>query len=255
MEISERVAVRVASVAAATYDIRSVAGMNFHKLLVALLALFVAAAAAVGIINADPGGNTGEAIPQPAPDETEMVSRAAELVDELEVAPESHQDDYDRDLFGSGWSQQDGCSTRSRVLIEESTVEPEVTESCTVNNGEWDSWFDAETVTEPGDLDIDHLVPLAEAWASGAHAWSDDERREYANDTDTDRPDALVAVTASSNREKADGDPAEWLPPEAASHCRYVAAWVIQKHSWGLTADPDEHEILVSVLDACTADL
>jgi hypothetical protein len=229
--------------------------MDLRKVLITLVSLFIAAAAAAGILNADPDSSSSGATPQPAPDEAEIVTLAAELVDELEIAPESHRESYDRSAFGSGWSQQDGCSTRARVLIEEAVVEPEVDESCTVGNGEWDSWFDGETVTDPGDLDIDHLVPLAEAWASGAHAWTDEERREFYNDTHPDRPDALVAVTASSNREKGDADPAEWLPSEVETHCRYVAAWVIQKHAWDLTADAEEHEVLVSVLDDCTADL
>jgi hypothetical protein len=76
------------------------------------------------------------------------------------------------------------------------------------------------------------------------------QRKAFANDLD--RPDALVAVTASSNRSKGDQDPAEWLPDETDAWCRYTAAWIIQKHAWGLTTDPAEHDRLTAVLTDCT---
>jgi hypothetical protein len=186
--------------------------------------------------------------PRPGPDEEEMVRHAAKLVHELAVAPEVHHDTYDRAAFGSGWASVDGCSVRSRVLIEESLTEPKVADGCAVVAGEWYSWYDGQVVTDPTDLDVDHLVPLAEAWASGAWAWTAEERVAFANDLD--RPEALVAVTASVNREKGDLDPNHWRPHHPDTHCRYVAAWVIQKHAWGLTVDADEQRVLVDILSA-----
>ncbi|CAL9674121.1 hypothetical protein SUDANB176_07636 (plasmid) [Streptomyces sp. enrichment culture] len=79
-------------------------------------------------------------------------------------------------------------------------------------------------VTSASGLDIDHMVPLAESWDSGASAWTAQRREAYANDQGADA--SLVAVTARSNRSKADQDPAEWLPPAAGVHCRYVAEWL-----------------------------
>lgn len=188
--------------------------------------------------------------PRPAPDEHEMVASAAELLGQLKVAPETHHDTYGREAFGSGWASRDGCTTRDLVLRNLSLVRPTVV-GCTVVAGEWYSWYDGRTVTDPGRMDIDHLVPLAEAWASGAHAWSAERRRAFANDLD--RPDALVAVTASVNREKGDLDPNHWRPHHPDTHCRYAAAWVIQKHTWGLTVDPAEYDVLVHILGSCTA--
>lgn len=221
-------------------------------------ALVVAAVMALIVIWA---GVTGELFgapsapaiaPRPAPDQVEQVALAAALLPELEVAPESHHGSYDRARFGNGWANVDGCTVRHIVLAEESLTEPAM-DGCTVVGGEWWSWFDGQTVTDPAELDIDHLVPLAEAWSSGAHAWTDQEREAFANDLD--RPDALVAVTASSNREKSDLDPAEWLPHHPDQHCRYAAAWVIQKHAWGLTVDAEEHAVLGDLLGQCsTAD-
>ena len=99
------------------------------------------------------------------------------------------------------------------------------------------------------DLDVDHLVPLAEAWRSGAHAWDDARRRAFANDLD--EPDALVAVTATSNRQKGDKDPAGWLPPRREQWCWYASAWIRVKAKWDLTADPDEAAALRQVLASC----
>lgn len=93
------------------------------------------------------------------------------------------------------------------------------------------------------------MVPLAEAWDSGAHAWTADQREAYANDLD--EPRALVAVTARTNRSKADQDPAEWLPPGQAAHCRYVAHWLTVKLRWQLAADRAERDALTTLAAAC----
>jgi hypothetical protein len=82
------------------------------------------------------------------------------------------------------------------------------------------------------------MVPLAEAWDSGASAWSAQRREPYANDQGQEA--SLVAVTARSNRSKADQDPAQWLPTAADAHCRYAAEWVATKLRWSLTADEPE---------------
>ncbi|TWD11717.1 uncharacterized protein DUF1524 [Streptomyces sp. T12] len=106
-------------------------------------------------------------------------------------------------------------------------------------------------VTSASGLDIDHMVPLAESWDSGASAWTAQRREAHANDQGADA--SLVAVTASSNRLKADQDPSEWLPPAAEVHCRYVAEWVVTKLRWGLAADETEVVALREVATGCQA--
>lgn len=210
--------------------------------------LMVAAVVAVAAV-----GEVAEHLddrPLPADDDEDLVLMADELVDRLEVAPETNHDTYVREAFGSGWRVEDGCDTRARVLIYQSLVEPDVSGDCNVTRGEWDSWFDGVTLTDPAGIDIDHVVPLAEAWASGADGWSDGQRLEFANDTS-----GLVAATAKVNRSKSDQDPSEWMPPADDAHCRYTAAWVTHKHAWGLTADPAEHQQLAAVLDDCSRNI
>src|SRR5690606_27400118 len=118
----------------------------------------------------------------------------ADAVAALPAAAES-RDGYSRSAFRH-WvdADRDRCNTRMEVLIAESLVEPTVGAGCRVTAGEWLSYYDGVTVTAPGGLDIDHLVPLAEAWDSGASAWTAQRREAYANDLDADR--SLVAVTA-----------------------------------------------------------
>ncbi|MBY8854018.1 HNH endonuclease family protein, partial [Saccharothrix sp. MB29] len=90
--------------------------------------------------------------------------------------------------------------------------------------------YDDIEVDNPRSLDIDHMVPLAEAWDSGAFDWTPDRHQRYANDLD--EPATLVAVTARSNRGKADKDPAAWLPPHEPAVCRYITDWVAVKTRW-----------------------
>jgi hypothetical protein len=158
---------------------------------------------------------------------------------------------YDRDLFRH-WvdADRDGCDTRREILLEEAVTPPEVTGRCTLTagTGTWHSWYDDTTVTGSRALDIDHLVPLAEAWDSGASAWSPKRREYYANDLGD--PGALVAVTARSNRQKADQDVAEWLPAEDVV-CRYIVEWTAVKLRHQLTADTAEHAVLTERAAGC----
>ena len=166
----------------------------------------------------------------------------------LPVAPE-RRTGYDRDLFAH-WSDADrnGCDTRDEVLITQNRAPgARLAPGCTVVAGEWSSYYDQVTTTTASAFDIDHLVPLAEAWDSGAHAWSADRREAFANDLGDRR--ALIAVSASSNRTKSDADPTEWMPAYKA--CVYVSSWVAIKVRWGLSVDPAEQQTLARYADRC----
>jgi hypothetical protein len=97
-------------------------------------------------------------------------------------------------------------------------------------SGRWRSYYDGIEETVPGKLDIDHVVPLAEAWRSGASSWTASDRKRFANDL-TDPQ--LVAVSYSSNRSKGDKGPEEWRPRRAA-WCLYARWWVRVKSVWNL---------------------
>ncbi|WP_431998537.1 HNH endonuclease family protein [Streptomyces fungicidicus] len=157
---------------------------------------------------------------------------------------------YERTKFRH-WvdADRDGCSTRSEVLIEEAVTAPEEGANCALTGGSWYSPYDDTYFTQARALDIDHLVPLAEAWDSGASAWTAAERQAYANDLDDAR--ALIAVSAASNRSKADQDPSTWQPPATGYRCTYATDWVVIKTRWALAVDPAEQAALAESLDSC----
>ncbi|MGV9282108.1 HNH endonuclease family protein [Streptomyces sp. NPDC003730] len=157
---------------------------------------------------------------------------------------------YDRDKFRH-WidEDKDGCSTRNEVLLEEAVESPERSGRCTLTGGVWYSLYDDRTIEGPRGSDIDHLVPLAEAWDSGADEMTAAERQAYANDLGDSR--ALIAVSASSNRSKADQDPSTWMPPAEAYWCQYVTDWVAVKTRHLLSVDPSEEAALSEYLSRC----
>ncbi len=116
-------------------------------------------------------------------------------------------------------------------------------------SGRWLSIYDGVEVSDPSELDVDHLVPLAEAWRSGAHAWETDRRAAFANDLSY--PDHLIAVTGATNRSKSDSPPNEWRPPLRSTWCRYATAWVTVKTTWSLTVTTAERDALGQMLDTC----
>jgi Protein of unknown function (DUF1524) len=159
---------------------------------------------------------------------------------------------YDRSLF-EHWidADGDGCDTREEVLIRDSHGSAQVDAfGCAVVAGDWYSPYDGAWQSDPSELDIDHVVPLKEAWDSGANAWTPDRRRAFANDLD--EPRALVAVTDSVNQSKSDADPSNWMPPNHDDWCRYLGAWVRVKAKWGLTMDQSEYGRVENLLqDDC----
>ncbi|MEC7457572.1 MAG: DUF1524 domain-containing protein, partial [Actinomycetota bacterium] len=186
----------------------------------------------------------------PGPATAPEASGTQALLDSLRGEAEPPRVGYDRDLFDH-WSDLDGdrCNTRYEVLVAESLEPVETSDGCRPTSGLWLSAFDGTTTTNPRSFDIDHLVPLAEAWDSGANSWSSSRREAFANDETS--PLTLIAVSASSNRSKGDRDPAEWLPPAVGYRCEYVAGWVAVKARWELSIDPAEKTAIESVLSGC----
>lgn len=185
--------------------------------------------------------------PVPPPTLGDGTYPMAAVLGVLQVAPEQRSG-YERSLFRH-WvdADGDGCDTRREVLIDEAVIPPSVSAGCSLSGGEWFSAYDGLTFTDPGDLDIDHVVALAEAWDSGAYAWDAARRRAFANDLGV--PWSLIAVSASSNRSKSDKDPADWLPTNASVRCRYLGDWVAVKARWGLAVDDAERSVLAAAAD------
>ena len=159
---------------------------------------------------------------------------------------------YQRSLFRH-WIDVDGngCNTRYEVLISEAITPPTVSSNCRLSGGSWRSAFDSKVIRDFRLLDVDHFVPLAEAWRSGAANWPEQQRTDFANDLSL--PDSLIAVSRNSNRSKSDRDVSEWLPPNQNYRCQYLISWVEVKHKWNLTVDLTERRALEDGLLNCGA--
>jgi hypothetical protein len=189
----------------------------------------------------------------PAPAQAATFSGTlAQAVAAVPTAAEANTG-YDRTLF-KHWVDANGdCqNARAEVLISEAEPDTPLTYTtsgkCTVSTGRWFSYYDRVSWTLASDVDIDHMVPLAEAWGSGASGWTAARREAYANDLGDYR--TLVGVTDNVNQSKSDQDPATWLP--TYDKCRYVAEWVAVKIRWGLTADSAEKSVLNSYASSCS---
>jgi hypothetical protein len=160
-----------------------------------------------------------------------------------------HVGGYKRNLFANWYdADRDGCDTRQEVLIAESIIPAKIGAKCKVT-GQWFSIYDGVTTTNSSSFDIDHMVPLKEAWDSGAWNWNTDQRKKFANDLDESF--FLIAVTASSNRSKGERDPAEWMPTSVSYRCEYARIWVKIKRAWDLSVDPAENTFLTRTLAKC----
>lgn len=149
---------------------------------------------------------------------------------------------YDRKLF-KHWvdANGNGKNTRAEVLIAESLVSVRFSSTGkTVSTGKWVSLYDGVTWTKASDVDIDHVVALAEAWRSGAWKWSAARRQAYANDLGVAW--TLRAVTDNVNQEKSDDDPTYWLPPLESATCLYLTEWIAVKIRWKLSVDAEERQ-------------
>lgn len=167
---------------------------------------------------------------------------------------------YQRNAFGASWSDVDGngCNQRDDVLQRDAvprTVKIGQQAACDhdVLAGTWHDPYTGKTlrftdlkdISQAEAIQIDHVVPLAEAWYSGARGWSPDRRERFANDLSE-----LLAVDGPTNMSKGDSDPAAWRPRKAFQ-CEYAERWIQVKAQWDLTVDPSETNALRQMLAYC----
>lgn len=168
-------------------------------------------------------------------------------LDALKVEPPHSMAGYSRAMFPH-WARQYGeCDTREVVLSRDGH---EVTQdsACRAVTGTWYSEYDDRTVDSASKVDIDHMVPLANGWRSGADTWDTAKRKWFANDLDNSQ---LIAVSASSNRSKGDQAPDQWAPPNTFYWCTYSRAWTHIKSLYGLSVTGTERTKLIEMLNTC----
>ncbi|QNP72249.1 HNH endonuclease [Streptomyces roseirectus] len=170
----------------------------------------------------------------------------------LQVKGRAPKTGYSRDAFGSAWADTDsnGCNTRDDILQRDLKSVKLTGGDCKVTYGilESDPYSGKDVTYRRGksQVDIDHVVALSDAWQKGAKYWPARKRIALAND-----PLNLLAVDASTNRSKGDGDTATWLPPNSSYRCAYVASQVAVKKKYELWVTAAEKSAMEKVLKSC----
>lgn len=225
------------------------------------VALALAAAAALAAAQPATAGEVGSVPAAEAADQLKLgmssdmtPSAATSTLDDLEVAPEGSMDGYDRDEFphwrdasSNGWPVEpnDKCDARNAALYRDGT-DVTMSDTCTKLEGTWIDPYSAKVYDATSDIDIDHMVPLANAWRSGADSWSTDTRTAYAND-----PLVILSSKDSLNQAKGDKGPEAWKPPLEESHCLYAVRWIFVKDKYDLSVNSSEKSSLTSMLETC----
>lgn len=170
----------------------------------------------------------------------------------LTIAPEDDTG-YRREAFGKGWKDLDGdgCTPRNEILARDlkntTTRDGCRIESGTLHDPYTNTVIDFTKGPETSqEVQIDHLVALNEAWASGAKNWTDDQRLQFAND-----PLNLLAVDGSANQSKQAQDAGTWLPENPAFHCDYASRQIHIKDTYKLTIDHREYNALAEAVSSC----
>lgn len=223
------------------------------------------AAAVLGALLATSCDSSPGAVLDPAPGGRAVtgrqVHRAEQQLAELPVTGRGGAGPaYHRDAFGTAWADTDhnGCNQRDDVLLRDAvpgTVTVGRQGACDhdVLAGTWIDPYtgrrlvldDLKDLSQAQAIQIDHIVPLGEAWVSGASGWDDDRREAFANDLRE-----LIAVDGPTNAAKSDDDPAAWRP-RRAFQCAYAVRWVTTKWRWHLRIDVSEKRALEEMLGYC----
>ncbi|MET7473418.1 HNH endonuclease family protein [Streptomyces sp. NPDC005648] len=210
------------------------------------------AAAAVVLVFAVAGCKAETKTGSAGPRETGGGGAALTAAESLTVKGRAPKTGYSRERFGTAWADTDSnsCDTRDDILQRDLEGVRFSGGRCRVSYGvlESDPYSGKKVTYRRGAslVDIDHIVPLSDAWQKGAKYWDASKRIALAND-----PLNLIAVDSSTNRSKGDGDAATWLPPNKSYRCAYVAGQVAVKRKYQLWVTAAEKAAMEKVLRTC----
>lgn len=150
---------------------------------------------------------------------------------------------YSRDKQFGGWikgqdNNQYCYNTRALVLKRDSKTAVSANNNCTVQTGTWNDNYTGKKITQASALQIDHLVPLKNAYMSGAFEWDAYKRCLYANYMGNNFH--LISASGTENMKKGDKSPREYIPPNKKYTCQYLKIWLEVKYIWGLRFTPTE---------------
>lgn len=186
--------------------------------------------------------------------QTAAENSALTFLEKLEIKGRAPKTGYNRsEEFYKSWPLVNGCSLRQVIIKRELGDTAQLAENgCDVIAGTFTEPYTGSQMTfyQKSDfstkIQIDHIVALSDAWQKGAQYKTKEER--YAMATD---PLNLIAVDASANQQKSDGDAATWLPPNKAFRCQYVSRQVSVKYKYGLWVTQAEHDVIANILQSC----
>ena len=176
---------------------------------------------------------------------------AAELLATIKIKGRAPKSGYERTQYGNGWAEIDGCDTRN-IILHRDLENLVVGDGCKVLSGVLKDPYTGKTIDfkrgadSSGDIQIDHVVALSDAWQKGAQLLTKERREQLAND-----PLELLAVDGPANQQKGDGDAATWLPSNKAFRCQYVARQIAVKAKYGLWMTQAEYDVIEHLLDTC----
>jgi hypothetical protein len=238
---------------------------------VAVLALLIGVALSVGIIGLgsrtgnstlDSTGLTPETSADPLPTTVPtpggsvvVPAAALTLLATLPIKGRAPETGYNRTIqFGEAWIDTDhnGCDTRNDILARDLSAIIR-SGACKVLSGVLVDPYTGATINfvrgnaTSADVQIDHVVPLLDAWEKGAQQLTASQRIAFAND-----PRNLLAVGGEINQAKGSGDAATWLPPNKAFRCAYVSRQLVVKAAYQLWVTQAEHDAMARVLASCS---
>ncbi|WP_413557214.1 DUF1524 domain-containing protein [Bdellovibrio sp. HCB209] len=155
---------------------------------------------------------------------------------------------YMRKLHFGRWindpTDETCMNTRAKVLVRDSKSDVTYRNGkfCVVEDGKWDDPYTNEEFSSSRHIQIDHMVPLKNAYMSGAFAWDYKTRCLYANYMGM--KEHLVSAEAHQNMSKGDSGPEGYLPPYEPGRCQYIRNWLAIKMIWRLNVNPEEAQAM-----------
>ncbi len=192
---------------------------------------------------------------QPIPTQANVPTNpdllATKILEKLEVSDHYKEIKYNReDHFYKSWATINGCDMRNTILqrdLVETTLE-----GCTVQTGILHDPYTGTTINfqrgtgTSSAVQIDHVIALSNAWATGAHRLEKTERHALSQD-----PLNLLAVDGPTNGKKSDQDASSWLPPNPLFQCTYIARQISVKFKYTLWITQPEKQAMQNVLKNC----
>lgn len=232
-------------------------GSSKNRLILGVVIAVVALVAlTLGIIDLEDltgGEGDGNTASITGTSETGDPQAASEALAELEVEAAGSMAGYSREDFPHwssaeefGWDAPDSsCDVREAALARDGEG-VEIGEDCDIASGEWVDPYAGEVITDSSSVDIDHIVPLANAYRSGANEWDEPLSEEFAN-----APINLLSTDSGENRSKGDRGPEAYRPPDESAWCDYSIRWIQVKSAYELSVNEQERAALEEMLATC----